>query len=338
MKFILRIILLTFCLYSCSDIQENLDTHKCDTEVIAVFTPYGLGDHSSAGLMYKGIVKAADSLGIKFRPVFPLTYEEGAETIAELASADQKGCRRLIISTDPEYTDYLSEAASKGLIVDSDSTKLLVLDGDLTHPDVYTAYVPFYGMMYKAGYMASRMNDVQNVRIYIANHKYRYIREGRDGFIDGFALNNENPVDVYDYSSFNDDNTEGFLKRTLAYISADTECYGVCDMVVPLCGETIMGFLRYNREFPGRFYTVGLENDMSVYSSDVPFSCVERLDKILFECVTDWADDRLEHFRKYGMDEGWIGLVVSDKYKSALEPYSQEIHAKALEMEERYEN
>lgn len=338
MKRIIPIILLSFWLFSCSDEHEDLDIFKYDTEVIAVFAPNGIGDQTNAGLIYKGIIKATDSLNLSFRPIFPLTYEEGAKTIAQLTASNQPGRKRLIISTDPEYSDYLRTPASQGLILDSDSTKLLVLDGDFTHFDVYTAHVPLYGVMFKAGYVASSMSDVENVRIYIANDKYRYIREGRDGFIDGFLLNNKGNIEVIDLSDVNDDDTEGFFESTWAYTDYAPECHRHCDMVLPLCGETIMGFLRYNREFPGSFYTVGVENDMSVYSSDVPFSCVEHLDNVLVSCITDWSKNRLTRQRTFGMDEGWVDLVISENYKHLLAPIAEEIHAQAVEMEDRYAN
>ena len=337
MKAIVRIILLSLCVYSCTEKQEVPAAFKYDTEVIAVFAPQGIGDQSSAGQMYKGLTQIADALNISFRPVFPLTFEDGAETIARFTGADQKGRKRLIISTDPGYSEYLQETASQGLIVDTDSTKLLIFDGDFKHEDVYVAHVPYYGMMYKAGYLAGKMNEIENVRIYIANHKYRYIREGRDGFIDGFSLSKANEVDVYDYSTINDDDTEGFMMRNTAYISDAHEC---CkdnfDMILPICGETIMGFLRYNRENPGKFYTVGVGSDMSVYSSDVPFSCVEHLDRIVSECVKDWMDNRLEPYRKFGLDEGWVELTISQQYKSLLEPLSREIHKQATEKEDHH--
>ena len=110
MKLIFQIILLSILLYSCTDKHAVPDTFKYDTEVIAVFTPNGIGDQSASGLMYKGMVRTADELGISFRPVFPLTYEEGAETIARLAGEDQDGRKRLIISTDPGYSDHLSKS------------------------------------------------------------------------------------------------------------------------------------------------------------------------------------------------------------------------------------
>ena len=302
-----------------------------------MFTPKGIGDQSNAGMIYKGALAATDSLGISYRPIFPKTYEEGAETIARLSCTNEKGRKRLIISTDPEYSDYLREAALQGRIIDSDSTKLLVFDGSLVHEDIYTAYIPFYGLMYKAGYVASRMRDVENIRIYIANDKYRYIKEGKDGFIDGFSLNKAGNIDVVDLSSINDEDTEGFQKSTAAYIYYAPECVGAYDMVLPLCGETAMGFLRYSREFPGSFYTLGVETDMSAYSSDVPFSCVEHLDRIVSECITDWANSQLKHHRKFGLEEKWVELSISESHRTTLQSAADEIHAQAIELEEGYE-
>ena len=98
-----------------------------------------------------------------------------------------------------------------------------------------------------------------------------------------------------------------------------------------------MGFIKYNRDFPGRFYTVGVETDMSIYTSDVPFSCVEHIDRVLVACIIDWKNEQLEHYRKFGMEDGWTKVVVSDKYKHLLESVSQEIHHQAIEKEANYE-
>ena len=98
-----------------------------------------------------------------------------------------------------------------------------------------------------------------------------------------------------------------------------------------------MGFIRYNRDFPGRFYTVGMETDMSIYTSDVPFSCVEHIDRVLVACIADWKNEQLEHHRNFGMEGGWTELVVSDEYKDLLESVSQEIHQQAIEKEANYD-
>ena len=334
----IRILLLTFCLYACSDHDKDQNQFRYDTEVIAVFSPYGTTGQTNADLLYRGMIQTTDSLGITFRPIFPLTYEEGAEILSELVKDNKAGFKRLIVSTDIEYSDHLRELADNGLVTDSDSTRLLVFDGDFRHQDIYTAHIPYYGMMYKAGYVASRMSDVENIMIYIANEEYRYIREGMKGFVDGFTQNKEAFYDVNNFSTSTEENTEGFMLSTLAYISFAREIVGLYDMILPLCGETVMGFLRYNREFPGSFYTVGVETDRSSYSHDVPFSCVAHYDRVISECIADWADNRLEHYRRFGIDEGWTELIISEEYRSQLEPTADEIHVQAIEKEEGYED
>ena len=336
MKIVFLIILFSLSLFSCVDKNDDLKPFDNSTEVIAVFTPNKIGEHADVRLNYMAMVKVTDSLGLAFRPVFPSTFEEGAEMIAQLAGSNDPGRKRLIISTDSEYSTHLREVASQGKIIDSDSTKLLVLDGGFTHPDIYTAHIPYYGMMYKAGYLAGRMADVDSVRIYLANDKYLYMREGRDGFIDGFTQNRENTIDVVDFSISTLSDTEGFTNKTAAYMFFAPECYGHFDMILPICGETMKGFIQYNRDFPGRFYTVGVDVDMSLYSTDVPFSCVKHTDRVISACITDWKNGRLEHYQSYGMEDNWVELVVSEKYKFFLEPLSQEIHNQAIEREANY--
>ena len=327
-------------LFSCSkSMEDGIDSplFRHDTQVIVVFPPAGIGDHTEAALVYQGAFKAADSLAVAFCPIFPSSYKDGVETLVQLVKNDVVGRKRLIIAADYEYSDCLRRVAEEGGIVDSDSTKLLVLDGDLTHPNIYTAYVPVYGTMYKAGYVASKMADVEWVKIYVANHKYRYIRESEEGFMAGFNQNKEGYFDVYDFSTINDDNTEGFFRSTFAYIDYAPECRDFYDMVLPLCGETVMGFFRYNREYPGSFYTVGFTADMSDYSADVPFSCVEHLDRVVVSCIADWSKELLARHRTFGMDEGWVELVIPENYSSMLQPAADEIHAQAIELEGRYE-
>ena len=78
MKHILRSIFLFLSLYSCSAPYEDVNQFRHDAEVIAVFSPNGIGDCSYSALMYMGMIAATDSLGISFRPIIPATYEEGA--------------------------------------------------------------------------------------------------------------------------------------------------------------------------------------------------------------------------------------------------------------------
>lgn len=330
--------MLSLLLFSCHPEGNEPNLFDPSVEVICVYTPRGIGDNSTAGMIYTGVLRTTDSLGIACRFIFPITFEEGADSIAQLVRENQKGRKRLIISTDPEYSHYLQPIADARHIIDSDSTKLLVLDGAFAHPDVYTAYLSHYGVMYMAGYMAGKMADVDSVHIYMANTVYQYLREGRDGFIDGFTKERDNTIDVFDIGTWGGDIVGGFLHRDMAYMMFAPNCKDRYDMVVPLCGETAMGFLRYSRDFPGCFYTMGIGLDMSIYSQDVPFSSIEYTDRMVSKCIIDWMNNSLSHYRRFGMDEGWVELMLSAAYQKQLEPWVEAIYNEAVEMEVKYAN
>lgn len=330
------IILLSLLLFSCHPGGEKPEVFDPSVEVICVYTPRKIEDGSNASLIYQGILRTTDSLGIAYRSIFPFNFQEGADSIAQLVSKNQPGRKRLIIAIDPEYSSYLQPLAEAGQITNSESTQLLVLDGDFKHDDVYTAHICHYGLLYQAGYVASKMKDVDSVQIVAANTSYLYLREGRDGFIHSFTKERANTIDIYDLTDLTADNSVGFQIRQIAYLNIAPDSKKRYDMVVPLCGETIMGFLRYSRDFPGSFYTVGMGQDMSIYSQDVPFSCIEHTDKIISACILDWAQNKLSHYRRFGLDEGWVELKVSTAYRQQLEPWATTIFNEAIEKEVEY--
>ena len=335
MQKILPVILLLMLMVACKP-KEEPKLFNPNVEVICVYTPRGIEDGSNAALIYMGILRTTDSLGIACRPVFPYNFAEGVDSIAQLVADDQPGRKRLIIAIDPEYSSYLQDLAEAGKITDSDSTQLLVLDGDLRHPTIYTAHICYYGVMYQAGYIASQMKDVDSVQIAMANQHYLYLREGRDGFISGFTKGHDNTIDIYDFSELTMDNHSGFLMRQAVYLNQASYAKEHYDMVLPLCGETQMGYLRYTRDFPGNYYSIGVGLDMSIYSPDVPFSCLEHTDKIISTCIADWAKKRLPHYRCFGIDEGWMELRLSDRYRQDLSPWATEIYNEAIRKEADY--
>ena len=162
MQKILPVILLLSLMVACAP-KNGPKLFNPNVEVICVYTPRGIEDGSNAALIYMGILRTTDSLGIACRSVFPFNFADGADSIAQLVANDQPGRQRLIIATDPEYSSYLQDLANAGQITDSDSTQLLVLDGAFRHSDIYTAHICYYGIMYQAGYIASQMKDVDSV-------------------------------------------------------------------------------------------------------------------------------------------------------------------------------
>ena len=85
MKIVFRIIILSLILLSCTNRNEDITYFNPDIEVVAVFTPRGIGDQSNTtGLIYKGLMKTTDSLGLSCRIIVPFYFEEGADSIIKL--------------------------------------------------------------------------------------------------------------------------------------------------------------------------------------------------------------------------------------------------------------
>lgn len=311
--------------------------YKFDKEVIAVFSFNGIIDNSPASKIYSGLVRITDSLGISFKAYFPLSVEEGAMMITDLAKSNVKGKKRLIIATEPEFESYVIEAADNNMITDSDSTKVLLFDTYTSHSKLYTAHIPTYGVMYKAGYLTTKMRDVTNIGVYVANEEYTYINEARKGYIDAFD-NSDKFIRVINMSEGLDNGAFAMNHRDKAYDYLAPDCAFLYQLIVPVCGSTIMGFIRYNRDYPGSFYTVGMLDDMSIYTNSVPFSCVRHLDKVISYCVEEWNNEMLQHFNKFPLEENWSEIVVSKDYKELLQQHSDEIHNEAILKENEYAN
>lgn len=49
-------------------------------------------------------------------------------------------------------------------------------------------------------------------------------------------------------------------------------------------------------------------------------------------------NNSLSHYRRFGMDEGWVELMLSAAYQKQLEPWVEAIYNEAVEMEVKYAN
>lgn len=307
-----------------------------DREVIAVFPPEGIETHSFSGPVYQGLYQATDSLKLLFRPVLPATYDEGLKVIRQLAAYDQEGMNRLVIVADPTYADELLKPGVADEMTDSESTKVLVLGARADHPKLYNAHIPTFGMMYKAGYIASRMNGVDSVSLFLATDRYAYYKEASDGFIQGYKKGGKDKLKATILGEALPEPRKAFNASEEAYAIHAPRFAQSRALVMPVCRETAMGFYRYNREHPGAFQTAGMDHDMSVYADDVPFSCISQWKEVAVSVVADWHSNRLERSRKYGLEEGATAIVATGKYQKTIQPISEEIHHEAIQKENEY--
>lgn len=334
---------LLLAMTGCRKEEVYVEMVATDVEVIAVFTPQGLGDRSYVDMMYIGLYSATNELNISFHPVFPKNTQAGVDSIVKYATESNPDKRRLVVVTDYIFTHSLHDKGLLGTLNDDEFTKVLFVSSNPQPEANYTVCVDVYGLMYEAGYMAQAMENVSAVQILLASNKHPDLQKMRKGFVDGFISQGKDSVNVQDLRTAligleETSLQEGYLLQEFVYRSLAREYVGVYDMVVPICGESINGFLRYTRENPNSYYVLGVDVDMSMMSEQVPFSCVKHMDKILNHAVKSWYSGTLERVRHYGLEGQWVEIVISDNYKAQLEPVFNEIHATALELERTYEH
>lgn len=338
MNYCIRVFSLCLGLLLCTSCgkEEPVEPFNYDCEVIAFFPPEGIEAHSFSGLVYQGLYRATADRQVLFRPVLPTTYDDGLKRIQQSTFYNMQGVKRLIVITDPTYVKGLVERGIADNIIDTDSTKVVVLGSNVDHPKLYSAHIPPYGVMYKAGYIASKMDDVERARVYVVNQSHDYYIEAVEGFKQGYERDGKKLDGVDNLEDRVIDDRVGFSLRQELYAIHAKEYADMCDLVMPMCRETAMGFYRYNRENPGAFYTLGMDIDMSDYANDVPYSCISRWDSVAEQVVADWDANRLERSQCYGLEDGYTAIVAASRFKQTIQPLSDEIHNEAIQRENEY--
>lgn len=323
--FTFTIILLTSC--TKEESSESMD----QTPIVTVlFSPNALGDHSFSDNIYRGVEEAAAQYGIGVLLWEPATIEEGTLYL-RYNSIDADSATNKLCITDATYADSIRSHPE--LFPNQSNNQILVLDAREIAGYVHTVDLPLYGALYEAGYLAQSMDDVNNIAIYSANSTMTSLVDGINGFTDGLhSVGNKNLATFYLGTG-----VEGFSMADSLY-KVSYQVDSVYDMVVPLCGGSEQGLLRYNREHPNSFYTVGMDADMSNYSKRVPFSCLKRMDKVIMHCIGQWlSDEGIPHQQTLGLEEGYTEVTISDSYQSKLKAKLESIHQTAIQKEKEYE-
>lgn len=368
------LLLLLFALASCSNDGDSGGGGKDETEkiseklVIVFHLPAGLGDNSYTDILAYGIHKAAfennllvydvspddwDDAQVKIQKVFS-SYREliGAEENADIPV--------LFVFASESYLPVLeSDEIAESIAASTEPFTYLLFESEETEvPYLSTVYMPLYGASYLAGTAAKTLlSEKENPRVIslLANDFMQPLIDALNGFSVGYGSSGSTSY-IYNYftttaeeveemrnatfvaESINGEaDTTGFNSEETAYKIAYNNSFNTFDLYFPICGGSIHGLLRYNREQgASSFYTVGMDSDMSAYSPQVPFSVVKRVDKAAEKCIVQWlAEGKIEHYQRLGLGEGYTELVVSEGYES-LSAVVQEHLSEAIAREEAY--
>ena len=344
--------------------------------LLAVFyAPSSRGDRAFVDLLTLGASKAANSNSLLIAQYEPTAWDkvsESFDTALLIASKmHEKNKKSLFIFTDTGYSSFITQNSEK--IAEYAAKGVTFLFGESKQApaqNVHTYYMPVYGIRYEAGLLANRLVEYNNdasrdkLLIILANNKDESQKDSANAFIDGFYSSGtygtkENAAWL---SPYNDDTLfeigeldtnknlyvlplsdaagGGFDQQQLLYDLGKNETFiAACVLIIfPLCGGSIHGILRYNREFTDSFWTIGMDTDRQAYSIDVPYSVIKHIDRVIEKCVSQWLKESLPQHQSFGISEGYTEILISEYWEDKFEVSTlNSAHQTAIEKESEHE-
>lgn len=265
--------------------------------VTVIYGDNSLGDRSYCDMIYEGVERTAQELGLRTMQLSPQSTEERLqylELMMRQIEAAQDTVRRLFIVTSPVYDEYLRSNSSR--LEANACADLLYLETRTPLPGKgSTLYLPYYGAMFEAGAMMPALGP--RVMLIGANRREEAVVEAIQGFTDGFNA---------DLTSVTDKRVEKFLGTTYldatgdgGYDVADTTAMRMIHQwiaddiydIVPICGGAFNTFWRMNEIELGTLFIVGIDKEYHARSSHL--SVVKHIDRDGTERVYDLSGRRL---------------------------------------------
>ncbi len=323
-------------IYIDDDIEE--DTRPI---VYFIYKEGSLGDLSYVDALWRGITKANGNgdmlLSLTELPSDTSKVDYALTRFMEYMRNEGKDRKSLIVVANDNLEQLLHHYEAK--LTESGNVSVLLAETKDTTLSINTIRLPGYGVYYQAGRVAAKcLTDVNRMLIACANPNESNIDDMRKAFLQGVddgkaEANRDISVDNYYISE-----TSGGYDEAEKLYQMSYDFDGNYQLVLPICGGTIHGFLRYNREHPASFYTVGVDADFQRYSDRVPFSIVKHIDNAVADWITRWANGEvMEKHMNLGLSTGYMELVIADSYKQAIGSAAADMLQKAIEKEEEYE-
>ena len=330
--------------------------------VCVFYTPGSLGDGAYSDTLCLGVHKTALEKNLSVMDICPTDWKDAEETVNMLLKTVGAGNKdkTLYVFADALYSSYLLPLKDKTLV----SETFLLLDSkESAEQKLNTVFMSFYGTSYLAGLAAKSLlsqKDSPRVLSVLANDSSAVILDSMNGFASGYGVNLQDikicdgfpseqvsPEDFDEISeggfcairfSASEDFFAGYKSAGFLYNAASViQASFPFDFYFPLCGSSVQGLLRYNREKGEKsFYTAGVDIDYSPYSKQVPFSVVKHIDSVASDCIKKWLNDKLPHHQELGLGDGVMELVVSQEFASLAEVVSGAKNT-AVEKEGAYE-
>lgn len=305
-------------------VLEDFDRSRTLSCVRVVYTPGGLGDRGLSDDIYTGILSRDrfknEEIDFALENYCFETFEYSEFAISNWFESKDAGPQfknRLLILADNRYVDVLL-AHPEWKIPEGDA--VLVLDSPKPLPapwqNVYTRAVSSYASAYMGAHV---MNFIAkgHPAIVCSNPEDIMQKEICNGFIDGLrdaGIEFDKAEDIYYLGkTIYDGYTDAESLNHLCYRLDEEKHY---DFVLPACGSSIQGLLRYTRDHPQTFLTCGVNVDQQDYSDKVAFSTIKGMKEFVDDFLGAWlAGEALGTNIVYGFESVYSDIIIADSYE-----------------------
>ena len=327
--------------------------------VTVVYDADGLGDHSYNDLIYVGVERTAQELGLRTMQQSPRTYDEGLQFLElmfrQMETAGDS-VRRLLVVTSPGYDDFIRRNNSR--LEANPFADLLYLETRTPlEGKGSTLFLTYYGAMYEGGRIDAA-TERNSVLLIGANRQTPSVTEALQGFHDGFDAGLQL---LTEKQAARNRLTTAYLDETGAggFSVADTTALRLLwqwrdddiSTLVPVCGGASNTFSRMISSQLETMSVIGIDTSLDSYFS--PYSIVKHIDRAVARCIGQWFHEgTMTKHQLLGLKEGYTEVVLNPSsviyvweppgYEGETVPrltpgMKQEMHDEAVRKEEVHE-
>ena len=320
--------------------------------VTVIYGDNSLGDRSYCDMIYEGVERTAQALGLRTIHMSPQSTEEGLDYLElkmRQTEVTPDTVRRLFIVTSPVYDEYLRKNSDRLAL--NPYADLLYFEIDTPLPGKgSTLYMPYYGAMFEAGAVMPPLGP--RVMLIGSNRHEQAVADAIQGFTDGFNADmtsvTNRRVKKYLGTTYLDETGDGGY--TVADTTAMRMIYEWIDDdisdIVPICGGAFNTFWRMNEIELGALFIVGIDKEYRARRSSL--SVVKHIDRAVDLCIRQWlSGEGMPKHQSLGLASGYTEVIHTYKdypemyWKETFEELNEEklkeIHETALRKEEAHE-
>lgn len=325
----IKLLMLLLIALSCS-CERDIDVLPAlEKNVYILFSPGGIGDSGYNDLILRGALQAQKENDFRLHVLSPNSVEEAEKMYsAWLQSEDDENPPTLFILAASEYEDIPAKYSSSEI---GENKKVVLFETRTSQSEISTFSISMYGACYLSGAIAAIFGE--QAAIICGNKNDKAVNVAVDGFYAGFMEAGGSEIIRENLS----DTWEGYAMPELAY-TRTAELSKQYSFIFPLAGGSNLGIFRYTREYSKGLYTAGMDVEQSRLSSQITFSVVKHIDKLLKEYVGFWLNDvALPDSAVYGLESGYIDVVLSSNYEDACCNRFNNYRNRAVMKEKEYE-